>query len=664
MQKSLVKVKEILKTDMALNTKEIYRFEGFLVDPAERLLWDGREPVSMPPKAFDTLVYMVRNPGRLLSKDELLKELWPDTFVEEVNLAVHVSTLRKVLGDSTQEPKFIETVAGRGYRFVCGVERVEEAAGEELPSGAGVETGVAAKETPTHQQANGEMPRAGSSWKIWMAWTVGLVILGYLAGGYWVRHKRVKVSSAVLTQKDLVLLGDFENTTGEAVFDGALKDALAVDLEQSPFLRVNSNEREREALTFMGRAADQKVGGDLLPEVCQRVQAKALVRGSIARVAEKYLLTLEAVSCESAEELGREQIEARNKDEVIPRMGEAATKFRAKLGESLSSVEQFDVPLEKATTSSLEALKSYSLGVAQRREGKEKEAIPFFVHALELDPHFAMANGQLGTVYGNLGETEKAAGYLRQAYAEKEKLSEREKLYLTVKYHTLVTGDITKATETYEVWSKLYPRDWSPFNGLSARYQVSGQYEKALAAAREAVRLEPNHYLPYANLASSYMSLSRFEEAEATCRKAQEVHRESYYTHHALFELALLRNDAGTMERELRWSRDAGRENDMLSTQGFALMAQGKVAEARKYFARSWEESKVRGLLDNVAYSRAGVALAEADFGEYKEARNDAQAALHAGRGIDAEEVAAEALAIAGDVEKSRELTEDRCTWR
>jgi tetratricopeptide (TPR) repeat protein len=228
-----------------------------------------------------------------------------------------------------------------------------------------------------------------------------------------------------------------------------------------------------------------------------------------------------------------------------------------------------------------------------------------------------------------------------------------------VKYHTLVTGDIVKATETYEVWSKLYPRDWSPFNGLSARYQVLGQYEKALAAAKEAVRLEPNHYLPYANLANSAMSLNRFDEAAEACRQAEAVHRDSYYTHHTLFELALLRNDGNTMERELAWSRDAGRENDMLSTQGFALMAQGKVVEARKYFKRSWNESKGRGLLDNIAYSTAGVALAEADFGQYKEARSDAEAALRAGRGIDAEETVAEALALAGDEPKAGELTAD-----
>ncbi len=640
---------------MALKIKELYRFEEYLLDTAERQVRRREEPVPVSPRAFDTLLYMLRNPGRLLSKDELLKELWPDTFVEEVNLAVHVSTLRKALGDSAQDPRFIETVAGRGYRFVCAVEKVEEEEGQIVARESGT-SDAATKLDGELGPSPQEQTRLG---RMWRTWTAALVLAVCIGGGFWLSHKRSGASSASLTQKDSVLLGAFANTTGEEVFDGSLREGLAVDLGQSPFLKVVSNERERETLRFMGKPAEEKIGDELLREMCQRVDAKALVRGSIGRVGEKYELTLEAVGCQSAEELAREQIEARKKEEVLPRMGEAAARFRTKLGESLTSVEQFDVPLEKATTTSLEALKSYSLGVEQRRDGKEKEAIPFFEHAVELDSHFAMARAQLGTAYGNLGETERAAGYFGQAFAERDKLSERERLYLTVKYHTQVTGDITKATETYEVWSKLYPRDWSPFNGLSARCQVVGKYEKAVAAAQEALRLEPNHYLPYANLAGSLLALNRFAEAREVCKRAEAAHRDSFYTHRALFEMALIQQDPGGMEKELAWSRQTERENDMLNTQGFALLSQGKVRAALKCFERSWEESKRRGLRDNAAYSMAGLALTEADFGLKQEARAEAEESLRMGQGIDTEETAAEALAIAGEEQRAKTLSEE-----
>ena len=280
-------------------------------------------------------------------------------------------------------------------------------------------------------------------------------------------------------------------------------------LGQSPYLEIVGNDRVLEALRFMGRPSTERVVPPLAREVCERLQASVLVFGSISRIGTKYVLAVQVEDCADTRILAREQVGVDSREQVLGELGGITSTLRRKLGESQVSIQHFDVPLEQATTTSLEALRAYSLGVEQRAQGTERQSIPFFEHAIELDPGFAMAYAQLGGAYSNLGETDRAADLLKLAFAMRSKLSEREKLYLTVQYETRVAGDTEKATATYEMWAHLYPRDWIPLNGLSARYQVIGEYEKAAEAASRSIALQPDHYVGYANLATSNLALGQ-----------------------------------------------------------------------------------------------------------------------------------------------------------
>jgi DNA-binding winged helix-turn-helix (wHTH) protein/tetratricopeptide (TPR) repeat protein len=649
---------------MPLVVNHLYEFDKFRVNADRGVLLRGDDSVPLTAKAFEILLVLIRHRNETVSKDALLKTVWPDTFVEEANLTQHISMLRKALGEARQDRRYIATVPGRGYRFVAEVREFSEG---KIPDEGSIEETIVVESHSRSQIVIQESKTGGivatvSSWaaridmKIRTVVASAMVVLLIVA--LVVTRGRLR-APAPLSEKDSIFLADFENSTGEPVFDGALKEGMAVELGQSPFLDLASTDRVRETLQFMGRSPGERLQLPLARELCERMGSKALISGSIARLGSTYVIAVEALGCADGTALAREQVEANSKEEVLPLLGKVAARLRAKLGESLNSIQKFDVPVQQATTSSLEALKAYSLGVEQRDESAEKDAIPLFVHAIELDPQFAMAYAQLGAAYNNLGETERASDSFERAFRLRDNLSEREKLYLTARYYDTVTGDIEKATETYETWSRLYPRDPRPFNGLSARYQIVGQYEKAAAAAREALRLQPTRYVPYANLASSYLALNRFDGAKEVCLQANAARRDSLYTHRVLFEIALLNHDQPAMQHEVDWSAGRDRENDMLNTQGNALAASGKLQAARQIFDRSWSSSQRNGLNDDAASSMAGEALIEADFGNYERASTQAMTALKLGHGIDAMEMAAEALALAGNADQSRAVAEE-----
>jgi len=409
----------------------------------------------------------------------------------------------------------------------------------------------------------------------------------------------------------------------------------------------------------MEQPPDQQVRLPMAREVCERLGAQFLITGSVARLDSSYLITVDAENCAGSNVVAREQAEAKTRQDVLPTLSVLGKKLRQKLGESLGSIERFDVPIDQATTPSLEALKAYSLGVEARGRGNEKESITPLEHAIELDPKFAMAYAQLAAAYTNLGETQKAAGYILRAFDLRTKLSERERLYVTVRYNILVTGDLDKATDTYKIWSEMYPRDSTPFNGLAARYQVVGKYDEARIAAAQALKLQPDTSSPYANLALSLLALNRWSDAQHVCEQAAANKRDSTYTHQVLFKLAFLRRDKAAMLRETEWAHGKDTENDMLITQAFAMMSAGRVREARHLFEQAWAASERAGLVESAAYSRASAALAEADFDNLKEARSEAENAVRNGHEIDPEMTAAEALAWVGDEHRSRALTDD-----
>jgi eukaryotic-like serine/threonine-protein kinase len=633
----------------------LYEFEKFRVYPNRGVLLLESVPVSLTAKTFDLLLVLIRHRNKTVSKETLLTAVWPGTFVEEANLVQHISMLRKVLGETPQERRFIATVPGRGYRFVADVREVDADDSEDTPAkGTTSSSELVVAESNTESPSTPGRRRWGAK-----SWIALLVLMALGVGTDWILGRPHLHAPSTLGERDSILLADFENSTGESVFDGTLKQAMAVELGQSPYLDLVSDQRVQETLQFMGHPPGEKVRLPLAKEVCERIGGKALISGSISSLGSAYVVSVEAQSCADAAPLAREQLEAKNKEEVLPLLGKTASNLRRKLGESLKSIQTFDVLLEQATTPSLEALKVYSLGVDERAKGAEKNAIPLFQRALELDPKFAMAYAQLGAVYRNLGETEQASDQFKRAFALQANLSEREKLHLTVRYHETVTGDTEKATETYEIWSRMYPRDPLPFNGLSARYQVIGQYEKAAAAAVAALNLAPNYYVPYANLARSYLALNRVDQAKEVCGQAAAAKRDSLSTHRVLFDIAFLNRDQAAMQNELDWAKGTEHENDMLAGQAFALASSGRLAEARQLFERSWKASLQGGLNEDAAYSMAGEAIIEADFGFLHEARARAEAALRLGHGIDTQEAASEALALAGSLDHANSLVDE-----
>ncbi len=361
-----------------------------------------------------------------------------------------------------------------------------------------------------------------------------------------------------ITQRDFILLTDFVNTTGDAVFDGTLKQALAVQLGQSPFINIVPDSRVRDGLRFMGRSPDERLSQTLGRELCQREGIKAMLTGSIASLGSHYAIALDAINCATGDSVAREQVEAESKERVLAALGTSATKLREKLGESLSSITKYDAPIQQATTASLEALKTFSMADVKRNRGDELAAIPLYERAIELDPNFALAHARLGVIFNNVGEAPRAERYLTQAFELRNRVSERERLYLTAHYYTDVVRDLDKGAQAYEVFKQTYPMDSVPWNNLAVQYDSLGQFDKALENAREAVRLNPHQIFGYLQLGDAYRGLGRADEASATYQEIQRLNLTGGGLFHLfLYEMALAKGDIKGMQHELEAGRAA-----------------------------------------------------------------------------------------------------------
>lgn len=628
-------------------SSRLLRFGLYEADFAARELRKNGAKVKLQDQPFEVLSILLEHPGEVVTRDQFRERLWPgDTFVDfDHSLNSAITKLRQALGDEATNPGLIATTGRRGYRFIAPVE----------VGGKSTSQPSEAKEAADTKAAG--TPRVPNKrwWRIGMLAT-GMVGLTAIINIAWLLPRR---PLNVLTERDSVVLADFDNTTGESVFDGALKEGLAVQLAQSPFLHFVSDDRVRETLRFMGRPKGERLLLPLVRDVCERVNAKVFVAGSIGRQGSHYVMAVDAVNCRNGETLARAQAEVQSKDQVLQALGRTAQIVRGDLGESLSSIQMYDTPVDEASTSSLEALKAYSLGEEERAHGEEVESLPLFANAIKLDPKFAMAYARMGAAYNNLGESQKAAECLKKAFDLRDQVSEAEKLYLEIRYYQIVTGETDKAVQTYEFWKQIYPREWVPYNGLSARYQISGQYDKAVENAITALKLAPDNILPYANLALSYRSLNRFAEAKEICEKAIAVKRDSSYTHTVSFEIGFILGDQTAMQREIDWARGTTREADMLTAEALTEISSGRLRSARRLFQMSQESARKEGLAENAAFSMAWEALAEADLGNFQEARALANRAMTLGNGIDAQETAAEALALSGDFERAKSLADD-----
>jgi tetratricopeptide (TPR) repeat protein len=462
--------------------------------------------------------------------------------------------------------------------------------------------------------------------------------------------------AAPLTEKDTVLVTGFVNKTGDPVFDDALKQALTIQLSQSPFLNIVSDRKIEETLLLMGQP-QQQITPKLAREICIRTGSKAMVVGSISNLGSQYVIGLNAVGCGNGDTLATEQGEAPGKQDVLKTLGRAATDLRGKLGESLVTVEKFDVPVE-ATTPSLEALKAYSMGGRTKRRKGDAEAIPFFKRAIELDPTFALAYAGLSLSYFNLNQAGPAAENATKAYELRDRVSERERYRISTIYYHAVTGELEKSMEVYELWSKSYPRDDTPFLNLGVVYQQLGQYGKAVVETEEAQRLAPTT-TGYGNLAFEYIALNRLDDADKVLQRAQSSDFDGLDIRANLYLLYFLRGNTKGMEQQLAWAAGRlGDEDAMLSGQADTEAYYGRRMMARDYSRRAAEAAVRANSKETAALWRAGGGLREAEFGNPAAARQNVDAALLLSSGRDVKLLAALTLARAGDTANAKRLVE------
>src|SRR5215469_11502545 len=507
--------------------KELYEFGPFRVDPEKEVLQRDGNPIPLQPKTFQVLLVLVRHNQEVVTKDDLMKTVWPDTFVEEANLSRNIFLLRKALGESPQDHRYVVTVPGRGYRFAEEVQFVPE---QPLDI-------VAA----SHARVQVEV-KESRRWP-WLA--IAAVVLLALTSGAALLFVHRK---PVLTEKDTIVLADFVNSTGEPVFDGTLRQGLAVQLEQSPFLSIIPDEKIQQTLGLMGQPVDTKLIPAIAREVCQRTASAAVLDGSIARIGTQYLLTLKAVNCESGTTMASTEAQASNQDRVLDALGKVSVEIRNKLGESLSTIQKFDTPLEQATTPSLMALKAYSSGTQALRTKGPDAAAPFFKHAVELDPNFAVAYAYLGVMASATLEPRLSVDYRTKAFELRDRASEAEKYWITATYHKGVTGNIQKAIEACDLWIQDYPRAELPHIYLGAAVlPVVGQNERAVEESVEGIRLRPDFAIAYGFGIRAYTAVDRYDEAKATYAQTLERKLHTPFIDRVMYELAFAENDTAGM---------------------------------------------------------------------------------------------------------------------
>jgi tetratricopeptide (TPR) repeat protein len=455
------------------------------------------------------------------------------------------------------------------------------------------------------------------------------------------------------------VLADFSNATGDPVFDDTLKQAISVQLAQSPFLDILSNAKIRATLKLMAKPLGTRLTPEVASELCQRAGGKAYISGSIANLGSQYVIGVDAVNCKTGDSLAQEQVTAENKEHVLKALDKAATKLREKLGESLSTVEKFDAPLDQATTPSLEALKALSVGVKTLQEKGSAAAIPFFRHAIELDPNFAAAYQALGISYSNLREPGLATENLQKAFNLRDKVSERERFRISAAYYLLVTGELEKAIQTYQLWAQTYPRNSEPSGNLGVDYTYLGQYEKAISASLEDLRLNPGSAAAYTNLVGLYPAVNNLPNAKAQYEQAVAHKVDNPFLHGNRYGVAFLENDTAEMQRQVAAASGKPGEDVLLSFDSDTEAFYGRLRSARRLSQRAIDSARGNDSKETAAAWRMNAALREAEFNNTAQCRQEVAPALAEAPTRDVTVLAALAFARIGDSDRAERMARD-----
>jgi tetratricopeptide (TPR) repeat protein len=572
-----------------------------------------------------------------LTRDQIIERIWgKDAFLDtESGINAAIRKIRQVLKDDPEQPRFVQTVTGRGYRFIAPM----------------VEPLVAA-------QVVIEEPSPPAARPMWTWAILGMAVL-LVAIGLYVARTWSHSSDPRLTEKDTIVLADFVNTTGDPVFDDALKQALTVVLIQSPFLNVASDVQVSEMLRRMGRLPKDPLTAEVAREVCLRMGGKAILVGSISSLGSHYVVGLQALGCAGGEMLATSQGEAANKESVLKVLGGVTSQVRGKVGESLSSLEKYDFPGD-TTTQSLEALKAFSMGRRAQRDSGEGDAIPFLRHAIHLDPDFALAYAVLGRAYENVGEDGEAVRNFTQAYQLRERLSEREKYHITTLYHEIVTGDLEKAKEAGELWTRTYPRDGYAREKLASVYADLGETEEAYTQAQEALRLDPDSTINVFNMVVGATSRNRLDEAARILQTAQSRGLDGAVIHESMYALAFLRGDSAEMDRQVAWTAGkAGAEDLLLAQHADTEAYYGRIRKARELSVRAVESARREEAKEIAATCEIVAALREIEIGSVSTAGQGVRSALSLVPTRDVKVLAALALARSGDPARAQALLKE-----
>ena len=656
---------------ISLTNRRAYRFGDFELKVTARVLQRDGKRLPLGSKAFDVLTCLVVNAGAVVTKEELLKTVWPESFVEEGNLSQHVFALRKALGDCST---YIVTVPGRGYQFTETVRELVPEDAAPLPpfdpitftkakaEAAAVPEAAAAPIVPAvssieaskwtvpdailHDRAEAGALLAGVAEQLsepgydsspsgslaaisssrysvrpWMAVAALAAVVVAGSGWAWWRHSQVKLPNRK------IVLAEFDNRTGDASFDVVLKKALEIDLDQSPFLDVMSESQAVSTLRLMDRAPDIPLTPELAVEVCERSNRQVMIAGSIASLGKQYLLTLQATDCNSGKRLAEAKKNAASKEEALAALDAVADKVRHALGESAQSVEQFQVPIAEATTTSLEALKAYSIGeyLLGRMGSAESQTLPLFLRSVELDPQFAMANVAVATSYYSLGEYDRADPYYQKAFDLSDHVSEKERLYIRSHYYADDLKDIELGIKTYQMWMAIYPRDWAPWLNTATLYTQLGQSGPATTAGEQALRLDATRGVIYNVLARAYLHADRNADARSVALQGLEVQKTSSRLHMTMIEIAFLDKDFAAVTREIASAQGKSAAWEILTLRAQAAASAGQYKQAQQFFIAAYESATQENLPQAAARILTDCASMERAFGMTGPARETAK---------------------------------------
>jgi tetratricopeptide (TPR) repeat protein len=455
------------------------------------------------------------------------------------------------------------------------------------------------------------------------------------------------------------VLADFTNTTGESIFDDSLKQALSVQLSQSPFLNLLSEDKLNVALKLAGMESEVRLSQKTALEVCRRTNSRVLITGSISHNEDRYVIVLKALACASGEVVEQDQAESVSRGAVLPALGKAASSLRAKLGESLNTIQKYDTPIAQATTPSLEALKAYSEGVRMQRQSGDLQAVPFLLRAVELDPNFALAYSDLGVAYFNREEHGLSKQNYQKAFELRNRASEREAYHIAADYYDSVTGEVDKAEEVYKTWAKAYPRDATPLGNLATNYAWEGKTEQSMAINIQVLRLNPDDGITYANLLGDYAALNRLDEAKAIYEQALNGQHDSPYLRVNRYAVAFLEGDEAEMQRQMAWAGGNSEvEDTLLSFEADTQAYFGHFRKARELSTRAVEVAERNGRKETAATWMLTAALREAEVGNVWQARKLIRSALALRENRELQVLAALASARTGDVVRATQLAD------